>query len=69
VILSEYPRDVLEELPFTYNYPLHLYESAPSHRKPQKLGELTTIRFEDSKDLDLITKIDPYADWLQKIKT
>ena len=46
VILSMFPLEELEELPSTYNYPLHLLEEDVSETRPAALEELVTLRHE-----------------------
>jgi hypothetical protein len=59
VILSDFKTDELQELPRTYNYPLHLYAEDVSGNRPTTLQELVTIRYEKLTD-DL--------SWLDKMK-
>jgi hypothetical protein len=66
VILSALQQTELQELPFTYNYPLHLYsESSPEYR-PADLNELVTARYEHPKWLDQDFITDPLKSWLRK---
>ncbi|MFX1319266.1 MAG: hypothetical protein ACFE9O_09010, partial [Promethearchaeota archaeon] len=46
VILSMFPTEELQELPNTYNYPLHLFGEDITKNKPATLEELVTIRHE-----------------------
>jgi len=46
VILSLFPKAELQELPPTYNYPLHLFSEDVSKTRPATLEELVTIRHE-----------------------
>jgi len=46
-LLRLVPRSALRELPFAYNYPLHLHRQAPEALKPRRLEELVTVRYED----------------------
>ncbi|MHA1989759.1 MAG: hypothetical protein ACW981_10075 [Candidatus Hodarchaeales archaeon] len=47
VILSSTNQDDLYQLPFTYNYPLHLYEEIDAKFRPGSIEDLVTARFED----------------------
>ena len=58
VILSMFPAAELQELPSSYNYPLHLFSEDVSKTRPSTLEELITIRHEGFYD-------DP--EWLKKI--
>lgn len=46
VILSRYQTDQLQELPHTYNYPLHLHDDDVTRHRPAVLEELVTVRHE-----------------------
>ena len=46
-ILSMLRTDEIEELPSTYNYPLHLYQEDVTVHRPASLEELKTFRYED----------------------
>ncbi|MFX1540732.1 MAG: hypothetical protein ACFFBX_08155 [Promethearchaeota archaeon] len=46
VILSMFPTAELQELPPTYNYPLHLFAEDVSDTRPSTLEELITVRHE-----------------------
>jgi hypothetical protein len=46
-ILSTLRTDEIEELPSTYNYPLHLYGEDVTALRPSYLEELITFRYED----------------------
>jgi hypothetical protein len=47
-VLSTLRTDEIEELPPTYNYPLHLYGEDVTDHRPSRLEELVTFRYEDS---------------------
>jgi hypothetical protein len=47
IVLSTLRTDEIEELPPTYNYPLHLYEEDVTDHRPSRLEELVTFRYED----------------------
>ncbi|HUT79822.1 MAG TPA: flavin reductase family protein [Candidatus Bathyarchaeia archaeon] len=44
-ILSELKKEELQELPFSYNYPIHLYLESPSEYQPKSINEMVTIRY------------------------
>jgi hypothetical protein len=46
VILSLFPIEELHELPYTYNYPLHLLGKDVSETRPSALEDLVTVRHE-----------------------
>ena len=46
-VLSTLRTEEIEELPSTYNYPLHLYGEDVTDLRPSSLEELTTFRYED----------------------
>lgn len=46
-VLSTLQTDEIEELPPTYNYPLHLYWEDVTENRPSSLEELITLRYED----------------------
>lgn len=46
VILSEFTTDEIQELPATYNYPVHLYAEDRTDHRPSSLEELVTFRHE-----------------------
>jgi hypothetical protein len=46
VLLSALAPDEMQELPPTYNYPLHLYEEDVTDCRPARLEELVTCRHE-----------------------
>jgi hypothetical protein len=50
VILSTLGADELQELPPTYNYPLHLYEEDTTDSRPSRLEDLVTCRHEGLGD-------------------
>jgi hypothetical protein len=59
VILSNFETNELQELPHTYNYPLHLYSEDVSGNQPTTVQELVTLRYENLSD-DLF--------WIEKMK-
>jgi lipopolysaccharide biosynthesis glycosyltransferase len=46
-VLSTLQTDEIQELPPTYNYPLHLYWEDVTGNRPSSLEELITFRYED----------------------
>lgn len=58
VILSEFAADEIQELPATYNYPLHLYAEDITDHRPSSLEELVTFRHEGFHE-------DP--EWIEKM--
>lgn len=64
VILSNVERHNLQELPFTYNYPLHLYDESPRDVRPQHVNDLVTVRYEEPHVLETIPFHDPLKSWL-----
>ncbi len=58
VLLSALTRDEMQELPPTYNYPLHLFEEDVTGGRPARLEELVTCRHEGLADaLEVIDRI------------
>jgi len=58
VLLSALTRDEMQELPPTYNYPLHLYKEDVTDGRPARLEELVTCRHEGlGNALELIDRI------------
>lgn len=66
VILSTTKRQELQELPFTYNYPLHLYDESPHDLRPQNFNDLVTARYEEPDVLKTISFHDPFKSWLTR---
>ena len=69
VILSDTERQELQELPFSYNYPLHLYSESPPEYRPQNVSDLITARFYldkllEPEGLEKIPLRDPLRSWL-----
>ncbi len=65
VILSTTKRQELQKLPFTYNYPLHLYEESPPDLRPQNVNDLVTVRYEEPHVLETIPFHDSFKRWLR----
>jgi hypothetical protein len=51
IIISQYNKDDIQELPVSYNYPLHLYNEDKRPSRPANIKELVTIRYESFDDL------------------
>lgn len=70
VILATLTTNELQELPTTYNYPLHLYEQDITDHRPSCLEELVTFRHEGFyKDSDWSKKMPakkPLKQWIAK---
>lgn len=66
VILSTVKRQELQELPFTYNYPLHLYAESPRDLQPQNVNDLITVRYEKRQVFETIPFRDPLKNWLKE---
>ncbi|MFX1533859.1 MAG: hypothetical protein ACFFDI_06455 [Promethearchaeota archaeon] len=64
VILSTMERQEFQELPFSYNYPLHLYSESPIEYRPQNLNDLITARYEDPEWLEKVPFQEPLKSWL-----
>ncbi|MFW9992886.1 MAG: hypothetical protein ACFFD4_12655 [Candidatus Odinarchaeota archaeon] len=64
VILSTMEKQELEELPFNYNYPLHLYEESPVEYRPQNVNDLITARYEKPQWLTKMPFEDPLKSWI-----
>ena len=58
----------IEELPFSYNYPLHLYfDSLPEFRPPH-MNDLITVRYEEIEILNTFPLFNPtFKSWLTNI--
>ncbi|MHA1954772.1 MAG: hypothetical protein ACW96U_12580, partial [Candidatus Heimdallarchaeaceae archaeon] len=71
VILSNMEKEELEILPFSYCYPINLYEESLPEFKPQSTSELVTARYYLEKLLnhegfDKIPFHEPLKSWLRK---
>jgi hypothetical protein len=66
VILANYQRDELLELPPTYNYPIHLFEEDATGRRPGGIEELVTVRHEGFYDEPDWEKKMPAGETLKK---
>ncbi len=68
VILSTLGTDEMQELPSSYNYPLHLHEQDVTKHRPSYLEDVVTFRHEGlRKDPEWIKRIpakDPLKQWL-----
>ena len=58
IILAMFARDEIQELPHTYNYPLHLFEEDVTEHRPSNLDELVMVRHEDFSRI---------PEWMDKI--
>ncbi|MBN1661410.1 MAG: hypothetical protein JXA93_23665 [Anaerolineae bacterium] len=67
VLLACLDRDEMQEMPGTYNYPLHLYAEDGTSERPSRLEELVTCRYEDWDDLASLSMPagDEYRAWLE----
>ncbi len=65
-ILSRMEKPQLQELPFEYNYPLHLYSESPEEYKPRSLSDLVTVRYENITVLKEAMFHEPYKSWILK---
>jgi hypothetical protein len=66
VLLSAVERQAMQELPTTYNYPLHLYAEDTTGDRPEALDELVTCRYEAWTDLQALPLAagEEYRAWL-----
>ena len=68
IILSNLTSREMQELPRTYNYPLHLYDEDATDHRPDQLDELITIRhegfYQDPKWKDKMPASDSLIKWL-----
>ena len=66
VILSALQQTELMELPFSYNYPLHLYSASSPDCRPESINELITVRYEHPKWLKQDFIVNPLKSCLKK---
>ncbi|MFX1512031.1 MAG: hypothetical protein ACFFCQ_05560 [Promethearchaeota archaeon] len=66
IILSKMQKEELQELPFTYNYPLHLFDESPSEYRPQTINDLITARFEEPETFNKIPLHEPLKSWIHE---
>ncbi|MFB0509261.1 MAG: hypothetical protein ACETVX_02080 [bacterium] len=70
VVLSTLPKNEIQELPSTYNYPLHLYSEDITNHRPSSLAELVTFRHEGFQDITKWMKNlptpEPLTQWFTK---
>ena len=71
-ILSSLKPEEFQQFPFEMNYPLHLHSKVPPRRRPERLNQLSTCRYEDfaeffgSPEVESLIQIDtPFKHWLQ----
>ncbi|MFX0050400.1 MAG: hypothetical protein ACFFAJ_03135 [Candidatus Hodarchaeota archaeon] len=65
VILSTMQKQELQELPFSYNYPLHLYHECPNEYRPENINDLITVRYENTEWLEKVPIQEPLKNWLK----
>ncbi|MFX0170734.1 MAG: hypothetical protein ACFE9L_02320 [Candidatus Hodarchaeota archaeon] len=65
VILSTMQKQELQELPFSYNYPLHLYHESPNEYRPESIIDLITARYENVEWLEKVPIQEPLKSWLK----
>ncbi|MHA1968418.1 MAG: flavin reductase family protein [Candidatus Hodarchaeales archaeon] len=65
IILSSLDKQELQEFPFNYNYPLHLYSESPAEFQPSNINDLVTARFEEASYLDKVPLHDPLKSWIK----
>jgi hypothetical protein len=70
VILSTLETSEIQELPSTYNYPLHLHAQDVTGHRPSCLEELVTLRhegfYEDPEWINKIPAKEPLKRWIAK---
>ena len=71
VILSNLRKEELIELPFDYNYPLHLYPGSLEEYQPENLNQMITMRYYmekliDSKWMETVPLHDPIKSWVEE---
>jgi hypothetical protein len=66
VILNQMEKSMLQELPFEYNYPLHLLHECPEEYIPIDLNDLKTVRYENTKILKAAKFKDPQKSWISQ---
>lgn len=68
VLLNRLDPDAMNLLPETFNYPLHLHHEVPAERRPERLNDLVTCRYDAlPEDPDWWGRIridDPLKSWL-----
>ncbi|MFW9915619.1 MAG: hypothetical protein ACFFGZ_08400 [Candidatus Thorarchaeota archaeon] len=68
VILSTMDRQELQELPFSYNYPLHLYAESAKEYRPQNISDLITARYENPETLEKVPLQEPLKSWVGELR-
>ncbi|MFW9905337.1 MAG: hypothetical protein ACFFFH_13435 [Candidatus Thorarchaeota archaeon] len=66
VILSIKEKGELQELPFTYNYPLHLYHESSIESRPKRINDLVVARYEKIEWLKKVPIQEPLKSWLNE---
>ncbi|MFX0016189.1 MAG: hypothetical protein ACFE98_16485 [Candidatus Hermodarchaeota archaeon] len=64
VILSKMEQKEIQELPFSYNYPLHLYNESPHQYRPHNINDLVTARYEEIKWLEKVPIHEQLKKWI-----
>ncbi|MBY9000456.1 MAG: hypothetical protein KGD64_06045 [Candidatus Heimdallarchaeota archaeon] len=69
IILTKLSQKELYELPFSYNYPLHLFPESLSEFQPSNLNDMVTLRYyldklQNPEWLDLLPFHDPHKSWV-----
>ena len=57
---------MIQELPFEYNFPLHLLQETPDEYKPSDLSTLVTVRYENIKILKKSVFNEPHNSWISQ---
>ena len=68
VILSTLERDEIQELPLSYNYPLHLHQEDVTEHRPSGMEELVAVRhegfYEDPAWFERMPAEEPLKRWI-----
>jgi len=68
IILAKYKLEELEELPHTYNYPIHLFSEDVTAHRPSRLEELVAVRhegfYQDPAWMEKMPAGEPLKKWL-----
>ena len=69
MLLTKFKRSELKELPFEYNYPIHLYPESVEESKPKSISDMITLRYymkklQDPEWMKLIPIDEPLKTWL-----
>ena len=63
-LLTQLEKSEMQELPFEYNYPLHLISESPDEYKPQNLNDLVTVRYEKTSIIREAGFNESYRSWI-----